>query len=137
MGEVVMIIPISISTDGSGNVFVVGKTCSTDFPTYDPGGGAYFDGTCEGCTTYSDAFISKFSPTFSISESFISFIKIKNNNVIIKLKENISGDYIVYTVLGREIKRGKINNNEISFKVPSSGVYIIKVKNKNLKIVIN
>jgi len=128
----------SISTDVNGNVFVVGRTASTNFPTYNPGGGAYYQGTCVGCPTYPDAFISKFSGSGStaIPESFISSIKIKNNNVIIKLNENINGEFKVFTILGREIIRGRINNNEISFKVPSSGIYILKVNNKNVKIVV-
>jgi predicted SpoU family rRNA methylase len=126
----------SISTDANGNVFVVGRTLSTGFPTYNPGGGAYYQGTCGGCPTYYDAFISKFSGSISIPESFISSIKIKNNNVIIKLNENINGEFKVFTILGREIIKGRINNNEISFKVPSSGIYILKVNNKNVKIVV-
>jgi hypothetical protein len=123
----------SISTDADGNVFVVGGTYSTNFPTYDPGGGAYYQPNNAG---YSDAFILKFSGSTSIPESFISSIKIKNNNVIIKLNENINGEFKVFTILGREIIRGRINNNEISFKVPSSGIYILKVNNKNVKIVV-
>jgi predicted SpoU family rRNA methylase len=127
----------SISTDANGNVFVVGRTASTDFPTREPQGGDYYDGTCEGCSNYSDAFILKFSGTsVPIPESFISSIKIKNNKVIIKLNENINGEFKVFTILGREIIRGRINNNEISFKVPSSGIYILKVNNKNVKIVV-
>jgi predicted SpoU family rRNA methylase len=123
----------SISTDANGNVFVVGWTYSTNFPTYNPGGGAYYQ---PNKVDYSDVFISKFSGSISIPESFISSIKIKNNNVIIKLNENINGEFKVFTILGREIIRGKINNNEISFKVPSSGIYILKVNNKNVKIVV-
>ncbi|MFZ8847286.1 MAG: SBBP repeat-containing protein, partial [Candidatus Hydrothermia bacterium] len=101
----------SISTDANGNVFVVGWTFSTNFPTYDPGGGAYYQPACGGCYSYSDAFISKFADaSTSIPESFISSIKIKNNNVVIKLNENINGEFKVFTILGREIIRGRINN---------------------------
>ncbi len=192
----------SITTDGSG-IYIVGNTTSTDFPTYNPGGGAYYQSSLSGgrdafisvfnngqvlwstyfggsgdecynfnchlaiagnnlfvvgstvssnfplqnligayyqgnLTGFRNAFISKFSnitPT-SIYESFISFIKIQNNQVIIKLNENLSGNYKVYTILGREITSGEISNNEISFAVPNSGIYIIKVKNKQLKIIV-
>ena len=133
-------LPSIISTDANGSVFVVGRTWSeTNFPTHNPGGGAYYWGTCVSCPTSPDAFILKFSSIvtpISIPESFISSIKIKNNNVVIKLNENINGEFKVFTILGREIIRGRINNNEISFKVPSSGIYILKVNNKNVKIVV-
>jgi predicted SpoU family rRNA methylase len=158
----------SVSTDNYGNVFVVGYTHSNNLPTHNPGGDAHYQASKNGganqvnsistdanfdrtCKTYGNCndngihitdwrlFISKFTDvsSTSIPESFISSIKIKNNNVIIKLNENINGEFKVFTILGREIIRGKVNNNEISFKVPSSGIYILKVNNKNVKIVVN
>ena len=138
----------SISTDANGNIFVAGGTHSFTLLNLNSGRSAYFDRTCKtdgNCNDNGihfedwDPFISKFADvsSTSIPESFISSIKIKNNNVIIKLNENINSEFKVFTILGREIIRGKINNNEISFKVPSSGICILKVNNKNVKIVVN
>jgi len=39
---------IDIKTDNAGNVFITGQTFSSNFPTVNPGGGAYFDGTFNG-----------------------------------------------------------------------------------------
>jgi hypothetical protein len=50
----------SISTDANGNVFVVGYTKSTDFPTLNPGGSANYRLNKAGFG-FSDSFILKFS----------------------------------------------------------------------------
>ena len=47
-----------MTTDESNNVYIVGRTYSTNLPTLDFGGGAYYDGTL---TVRSDAFIMKFN----------------------------------------------------------------------------
>ncbi|MEO6884432.1 MAG: gliding motility-associated C-terminal domain-containing protein, partial [Bacteroidia bacterium] len=48
----------SISSDGT-NVWVTGATSSTDFPTFNPGGGAFFQGTLIVST--SNAFVLQFT----------------------------------------------------------------------------
>ena len=53
----------SVAVDGSGNVFVVGRTSSSDFPLANPGGGEYYDGTLGDPNVpliSNDAFIAKF-----------------------------------------------------------------------------
>jgi hypothetical protein len=48
---------IHVAVDGSGNVFVVGGTWSSDFPLANPGGGAYYQSTHGGVY---DLYIAKF-----------------------------------------------------------------------------
>ncbi|MCX7878718.1 MAG: SBBP repeat-containing protein, partial [Ignavibacteria bacterium] len=49
----------SIESDISGNVFITGWSLSTNLPTYNPGGGVYFQGTYGG--GINDAFILRFT----------------------------------------------------------------------------
>jgi gliding motility-associated-like protein len=56
-------LPTGMDVDDNGNVFITGYTISTNFPTFNPGGGAYYDGTYNGGSLSSlngDVFILKF-----------------------------------------------------------------------------
>ena len=49
---------ISMTTDDSGSLFILGSTSSPNFPTLDPGDGTYFDGTYHG---FYDMFMLEFN----------------------------------------------------------------------------
>ncbi|MCI5057299.1 MAG: SBBP repeat-containing protein, partial [Flavobacteriales bacterium] len=52
-------IPSQIEADANGRVHIVGRACkSTDFPTLDPGGGAYFEGARTSTTNHDSYLIS-------------------------------------------------------------------------------
>jgi len=50
----------SIQSDGK-NVWVTGQACSPNFPTFNPGGGAYFQGTLAAISPSPNAFILEFN----------------------------------------------------------------------------
>lgn len=53
----------ALDLDAAGNLYLQGEVKSTNFPTLNPGGGAYYDNTLGGP---SDVIISKFSTTGSL-----------------------------------------------------------------------
>ncbi|HAP01701.1 MAG TPA: hypothetical protein DCQ93_07245 [Bacteroidetes bacterium] len=57
---------ISCAADPSGNFYLTGETDSPNFPTNDPGGGAYFQNSLGGTT---DIYISKFNSSCSLQWS--------------------------------------------------------------------
>ena len=85
----------SVAVDGSGNVFVVGRTSSSDFPLANPGGGAYFDNTYDG----DDAFIAKFSGS-NLSLVWSTYFGGNNSDVAYSVAVDKSGNVFVvgYTV---------------------------------------
>jgi len=52
---------MSVTTDATGNVFVLGNSDSPNLPVLNPGAGAYFQGYAGGAAQSGDAFIAKFS----------------------------------------------------------------------------
>jgi hypothetical protein len=80
----------SIACDGSGNVFVTSSTTSEDFPVYDPGGGAYFQGNIR---IWNDAFILKFSNLGDLI--WATYYGGNDNNYGTSIKTDASGNFFL------------------------------------------
>ncbi len=77
----------SITTDTSGNIFLTGYTFSNDLPTYNPGGGTYYQGVIAGGY---DLFILKFESSINIREDNELFLpRLKFLNIPTFFEENI------------------------------------------------
>jgi hypothetical protein len=137
---------MSIITDATGNIFLTGFTLSSSFPTYNPGGSAYFQGTNAG--SY-DAYILKFASLFSgieeepmvprNQELKVLYNTFFNDRIVLRFinsqeKEiNIS----IYNALGSTLYEKTLSSSSCiildgeEIKNLKSGVYFMTIKSKN------
>ncbi|MEO0173103.1 MAG: SBBP repeat-containing protein, partial [candidate division WOR-3 bacterium] len=122
----------SVITDINGNLFVTGLAVSTDFPTYNLGGGAYYQSSLAGVY---DAFISKFidssSPIYENASHYYYKDKLTLNLKSVSSPITIK----IYSLDGKLIYSNifKTNNIEINLKGLKAGIYILKAYSKNNK----
>jgi len=132
----------SIAVEPNGNVFVTGGTSSTDFPTYDPGGGAYYDGTFNG---NGDVFILKFQQATDVAEDHHAsgeyqwFVPaLFGDHITLQFRSRVSDkiNLSLFNVVGRLILNHEVkleNTSEFIWRAPELtklpfGVYVLEVK---------
>ncbi len=128
-------IPNDIVADKEGNIFIVGATESSDFPVYDPGGGAYFQGTF--ASKYYNAFILKFSKngirewaTYyggSFSDS-AGGIAVDNEGNVFIVGGTLSSDFPTYNPGGGAYFQDKVLTGSLN-----DDVFILKFSNNGIR----
>ncbi|MEN3039305.1 MAG: SBBP repeat-containing protein, partial [Candidatus Kryptonium sp.] len=117
----------SIATDANGSVFVTGKTKSSNFPTYNPGGDVYYQGSRSGYDY--DAFVLKFfgsinrttAATYWSNTSSWSSGEIPDRNSDVDINHNMNLDQNA-ECYSLKFNNGKITTGNYSIKVFSGEV---------------
>jgi hypothetical protein len=127
---------MSIVTDASENIFLTGFTLSSSFPTYNPGGSAYFQATNAG--SY-DAYILKFASSSTGIEE--NYRPLSANRFSIEIFPNPARSFFtirlphtadcikIFDAMGKVIKevRSKKQETRISIEGIKTGIYFVKV----------
>jgi hypothetical protein len=137
---------MSIITDAPGSIFLTGFSLSANFPTYNPGGSAYFQGTNAG--SY-DAYILKFASfTSGIEENqtipINQELKVQcntffNDRIVIRFINSQEKEFkiSIYNVLGSTLYEKTLSSSSSiildgeEIKNLKSGVYFMTIKSKN------
>ena len=140
----------SLCVDPNGNLFVTGRTESGDFPTFDPGGGAYYNGTYNGGK---DIFLLKFNDasTPSVAEHgnsgkpiFRPIGAFFTDKILVKISNRYTGPLSIslFNVSGQRLMKHEfeINGDErveirdAKIKNLPSGLYLLQVKNEGQNV---
>jgi hypothetical protein len=101
----------AVEWDGSGNIFLTGQTRSNDFPTLNPGGGAYFNSVPPSSL---NSFVSKFSSSGTLVWSTYMGGSFNTSEAGYDIVVNNSNEvFIVFTTAG----------NNMPTQNPAGGAY--------------
>ena len=139
----------SLVLDGIGGMFVTGSTLSADFPTLDPGNGAFFDDTYNSPDFHDLVIVKFYSDITNIEEEesqlFDEIVVYPNPSqglVHVNLGELQNVNIKVFDIIGSEIFHiANINTSEYDFNLEeSAGVYFVEInaanKSQRYKLVI-
>ncbi|MEO0159678.1 MAG: VCBS repeat-containing protein [candidate division WOR-3 bacterium] len=69
-------------------------------------------------------------------KNYILKVEVNKKQIKLVFKRYFEGKIEIYDVLGRLLIRNNFSGYEVSFNVPSSGIYIVKLKEQKLKVLV-